>query len=176
MKRYHPFLVTLHWILAIAIAAWLLMGSNILSEMSNSDPEKIDSLKVHMSVGIGILVLMLARLVVRLRSAKLTPTDANVTSMNKISAVGHYILYTVVILMSVSGIVTAQLTGLGDIVFFGSGAALPETFEGVAPLMAHRVLSTILMLLVTGHVLAALYHQFALKEKLFSRVWFGNRK
>ena len=145
MKRYHPFLVTLHWILAIAIAAWLLMGSNILSEMSNSDPEKIDSLKVHMSVGIGILVLMLARLVVRLRSAKLTPTDANVTSMNKISAVGHYILYTMVILMSVSGIVTAQLTGLGDIVFFGSGAALPETFEGVAPLMAHRVLKYFLL-------------------------------
>ncbi len=176
MKRYHPFLVTLHWILAIAIAAWLLMGSNTLSEMSNSDPEKIGSLKVHMSVGIGILILMLTRLVVRLRSAKLKPVDVNAVRMNKISTIGHYALYTVVILMSVSGIVTAQLTGLGDIVFFGSGATLPETFEGIAPLVAHQVLSTILMLLVAGHVLAALYHQFALKEKLFSRIWFGNRK
>jgi cytochrome b561 len=175
MKRYHPFLVTLHWILAIAIAAWLLMGSNILSEMPNSDPEKINSLKVHMSVGIGILVLMLTRLVVRLRSTKLTPINTNATTMNKLSAIGHYALYTVVILMSVSGIVSAQIAGLGDIVFFGSGAALPETFDNIAPLVAHQALSTVLMLLVAGHVLAALYHQFSLKEKLFSRVWFGNR-
>jgi hypothetical protein len=43
MKRYHPFLVTLHCIYAIAIAAWLIMGINILSEIPNSDPEKIDS-------------------------------------------------------------------------------------------------------------------------------------
>ncbi|WPE18015.1 hypothetical protein [Candidatus Thioglobus autotrophicus] len=53
---------------------------------------------------------------------------------------------------------------------------MPETFEGIVPLVAHEVLSVILMLLVAGHVLAALYHQFALKEKLFARVWFGNRQ
>jgi len=176
MKRYHPFLVTLHWILAIVIAAWLLMGSNVLSEMPNSDPEKISSLKVHMAVGIGILVFMLVRLVVRLRSQKLAPINANTVAINKASTLGHYALYVVVILMSVSGIVTAQLTGLGDIVFFGSDAPLPETFEGIAPLVAHEVLSVVLMLLVVGHVLAALYHQFALKEKLFARVWFGNRQ
>ena len=176
MKRYHPFLVTLHWILAIAIAAWLLMGSNILSELPNSDPEKIDSLKVHMAVGIGILVLMLARLIVRLRSAKLTPVDANATTMNKVSTLGHYALYALVIMMAVSGIVTAQIAGLGDIVFFGSGAPLPETFEGIVPLAAHEALSVILMLLVAGHVIAALYHQFVLKESLFARIWFGARK
>jgi len=176
MKRYHPFLVTLHWILAVAIAAWLLMGSNVLSEMENSDPEKIGSLKVHMAVGISILVFMLMRLVVRLRSAKLTPIDTKATKMNKVSTIGHYALYAVVIMMSVSGIVTAQIAGLGDIVFFGSGTPLPETFEGIAPLVAHEVLSVILMLLVAGHVLAALYHQFALKEKMFARVWFGARK
>ncbi|WPE16468.1 cytochrome b/b6 domain-containing protein [Candidatus Thioglobus autotrophicus] len=176
MKRYHPFLVTLHWILAIVIAAWLLMGSNVLSEMPNSDPEKINSLKVHMAVGIGILVFMLVRLVVRLRSQKLAPVNTNTVAINKASTLGHYALYTVAIMMSVSGIVTAQIAGLGDIVFFGSGVPLPETFEGIVPLVAHEVLSVILMLLVAGHVLAALYHQFALKEKLFARVWFGNRQ
>ncbi|SMN14812.1 hypothetical protein CRYPA_752 [uncultured Candidatus Thioglobus sp.] len=31
--------------------------------------------------------------------------------------------------MSVSGIVTVKLTGLGEIVFFVSGAPLPETFD-----------------------------------------------
>ncbi|CAC9585959.1 hypothetical protein [uncultured Gammaproteobacteria bacterium] len=138
MKRYHPFLVTLHWILAITISAWLLMGSNILSEMSNSDPAKIGSLKVHMSIGIGILVLMVTRLIVRLRSVKLEPINANTVKMNKASTVGHYVLYVAVILMAVSGLVTAQIAGLGDIVFFGSGAALPEIFDGIAPFIAHQ--------------------------------------
>ncbi|MBC8493527.1 MAG: cytochrome b/b6 domain-containing protein [Candidatus Thioglobus sp.] len=176
MKRYHPFLVSLHWILAIAIGAWLLMGSNTLSEMPNADPEKIGSLKVHMAVGIGILVFMLVRLIVRLRSKKLTPINADTVVINRASTFGQYALYTVAILMSVSGIVTAQIAGLGDIVFFGSGTPLPETFEGIVPLVAHEVLSVILMLLVAGHVLAALYHQFALKEKLFTRIWFGDRQ
>ncbi len=176
MKRYHPFLVSLHWILAIAIGAWLLMGSNTLSEMSNADPEKTGSLKVHMAVGIGILVFMLVRLVVRIRSAKLPPVDVNAIAMNKASTIGHYALYAVTILMSLSGIVSAQLIGLGNIVFFNSGMPLPETFDGIAPLVAHKFLSAVLILLIVGHVLAALYHQFALKEKLFARVWFGNRQ
>lgn len=112
----------------------------------------------------------------RLRSAKLTPVDANATTMNKVSTLGHYALYALVIMMAVSGIVTAQIAGLGDIVFFGSGAPLPETFEGIVPLVAHEALSVILMLLVAGHVIAALYHQFVLKESLFARIWFGARK
>ncbi len=175
MKRYHPFLVTLHWILAAAIMFWLFMGHTSLEGTANTDPEKFNMLKTHMAVGIGILVLMLVRLVVRLRSKKLAPIDVNAVSINKASTFGHYALYTAVILMSVSGIVTAQIAGLGDIIFFDSGASLPETFEGVKPLVAHKALSVVLMLLVAGHVLAALYHQVALKEKLFARIWFGDR-
>lgn len=176
MKRYHPFLVTLHWILATAIMFWLFMGHASLEETVNTDPAKLNMLKTHMAVGIGILVFMLVRLVVRLRSAKLPPVDVNAIAMNKASTIGHYALYAVTILMSVSGIVSAQLIGLGDIVFFNSGMPLPETFDGIAPLVAHKFLSAVLILLIVGHVLAALYHQFALKEKLFARVWFGNRQ
>ena len=175
MKRYHPFLVTLHWVLATAIIFWLFMGHTSLEDTANTDPAKFNMLKTHMAVGIGILVLMLARLVMRFRSTKLTPVDANAVVMNKAGTIGHYVLYALVILMSVSGIVSAQIAGLGDIIFFGSGAPLPETFDGIAPLVAHKVLSVVLILLIVGHVLAALYHQFALKEKLFSRIWFGDR-
>lgn len=176
MKRYHPFLVALHWILAIAITLWLFMGANTLSEMSNSDPEKINSLRVHMTVGIGILLLMLSRLVVRLRGVKLDVINTDATRINRLSTLGHYALYVVVILMSVSGIVAAQIIGLGDIVFFNSGAPLPEDFHDILPLVAHHALSIVLMFLVVGHIFAALHHQFVLKESVFSRVWFGNRK
>ena len=36
-------------------------------------------------------------------------------------------------------------------------------------------LQTLLAVLIAGHVAAALYHQFALKDGLFRRMWFGER-
>jgi cytochrome b561 len=82
-----------------------------------------------MAVGIVILVIMLARLIVRLRSAKLTPVDSNATTMNKVRTLGHYSLYALVIMMAVSGIVTAQIAGLGDIVFFWVRCAFARDFR-----------------------------------------------
>jgi cytochrome b561 len=40
---------------------------------------------------------------------------------------------------------------------------------------AHEFGAAILFLLVIGHVVAALYHQYWLKDGLFSRMWFGKR-
>jgi cytochrome b561 len=45
MKRYHPALVSLHWLLAVLIVVALLMGSNILSQIPNDNPEKLFALK-----------------------------------------------------------------------------------------------------------------------------------
>ena len=174
MKRYHPFLVTLHWVLAIVIMAWLFMGTTVLDQMPNSDPRKIGTLQTHMLVGVTILVFMLIRLVVRMRSAKLEVLDVNTIKTNKAATIGHYALYVLVILMALSGMATAQLLGFPEVI--DSGLALPENFEMVAPLIVHKVFSKVLILLIVGHTLAALYHQFALKEKLFARVWFGNRQ
>ena len=48
VSRYHPLLVTLHWVLAILIIAALIIGSFWLAAMPNSDPQKIVVLRVHM--------------------------------------------------------------------------------------------------------------------------------
>ena len=74
-----------------------------------------------------------------------------------------------------SGMGTAAFTGLIEIVFQGYGAPLPENFDDVPPLRAHKFGAAILFLLVIGHVVAELYHQYWLKDGLFSRMWFGKR-
>ena len=63
MKRYHPALVSLHWLLTILIIVSLLMGSNILSQIPNDNPEKLFALKMHMISGFIILVLMIVRVI-----------------------------------------------------------------------------------------------------------------
>lgn len=176
MKRYHPFLVILHWLLALMIIMGLIMGGTILSETPNSDPEKLGFLKVHMSMGIAILVLMVIRFIVRLFSAKPPHADIGNALLNKLAILAHYALYLLVILMAGSGLATANLAGLPDIVFGSSGTPLPESFDQIPPRAAHGILSVLLSLLILGHVLAFLYHQFIRKGGLFSRMWFGDRE
>ena len=86
----------------------------------------------------------------------------------------HWAFYVVILLIVASGIGTALFTGLIEIVFQGSGAPLPEYFDDVPPLDAHEFRAAILFLLVIGHVVAALYHQYWLKDGLFSRMRLAN--
>ena len=175
MNKYHPFLVALHWILAIMVAGGLFMGGNVLSEIPNSDPEKLFALRMHMSMGIIILVLMLIRLVVRFKTAKPAHADIGNALLNKLGVAAHYLLYALVILMAASGIGISILAGLPDIVFGGSGAALPASFDDLPPRAVHGILAIVLLLTIVAHVLAALYHQFIRKDGLFGRMWFGKR-
>jgi cytochrome b561 len=41
--------------------------------------------------------------------------------------------------------------------------------------IAHGYLAAALAALIGLHIAAALYHQFALRDGLFRRVWFGRR-
>lgn len=175
MKRYHPLLVMLHWLLAIMIIIGLVMGGNVLSNTPNSDPEKLFFLKMHMTSGMIILALMIIRFIVRLFTAKPAHADIGNSLLNKLGSMTHYLFYIVVILMAASGLAIANMAGLPDIIFAGSGAALPEDFSEFPPRIAHGILGTVLTLLIAGHVLAFLYHQFVRKDGLFSRMWFGKR-
>lgn len=173
--RYHPALVALHWLLAFMIVLALFAGSQMLAKTPNYDPEKIMALRAHMSVGIAILVLMIIRLVVRLRSD--TPPEADIgnAAVNRLSRVAHWALYLLVFGMIASGIATSVMADLPDIVFGGSDAPLPEDFSIYPPRIAHGIMAVLLGLLILGHIGAALYHQVVRRDGLLRRMWFGAR-
>lgn len=175
MNKYHPALVALHWLLAFMIAGALIAGGFMLENTPNSDPAKLVSLKRHMSMGIAILVLMIARFVVRLTTKKPPHADIGNDLLNTGARIAHYVLYALAIAMAASGMAIAKEAGLFDIVFGGSGEPLPKDFNDIAPRAAHGVLAIVLSLTIASHVLAALYHQYIRKDSLFSRMWFGNR-
>ncbi|WP_456385573.1 cytochrome b [Profundibacter sp.] len=175
MKRYHPVLVTLHWLLAALVLGGLVMGGQVLAKTPNTDPAKLFSLKMHMSIGIVILVLMLLRLVIRFATQKPPHADIGNDLLNKGGVGAHYMLYAMVIAMGASGLAIANIAGLPAIVFFGSGEALPADFNDIAPRAAHGILALVLKLVIAAHVLAALYHQYVRKDSLFSRMWYGER-
>lgn len=175
MKRYHPMLVVMHWLLAIMIVIAIFMGTNVLAEIPNSHPEKLFALQMHMIMGMVILVFMVIRLLVRFFTSIPPRADIGNGLLNWLGHVAHYALYILVFGLATSGVGIALLSGLPEIIFGGSGQPLPANFDQYLPRAAHGILSRLLMLLITGHVLAFLYHQFIRKDSLFSRMWFGSR-
>ena len=173
MKRYHPALVSLHWLLTVLIVVALLMGNNILSQIPNDNPEKLFALKMHMISGFIILALMIIRVIVRKVTQKPAPADAGHPVLNKVGIVAHTLLYLLVFGMLGSGIAIAVIAGLPDIVFNNSGVALPENFNHILPRLFHGVIAKVLFAMIFLHVLGTLYHQFIRKDSLLSRMWFG---
>lgn len=171
-KRYHPLLITLHWLLAVMIILMLLVGLLSLKWMPNN-PAKLLPLGFHMAMGTLILVLMLVRLVVRIVKPKPAAATAGNRFLDFIGKLTHYALYLFAILMAVSGIGISVQAGLGPIVFGGSGAPLPEDFFVYPARYGHGYIAIILIALILLHFAAALYHQFIRKDRLLSRMGIG---
>jgi len=50
MKRYHPILVVIHWVMLVLIVMAWTSGQFVLEYTPNSDPGKIDALRMHMTL------------------------------------------------------------------------------------------------------------------------------
>lgn len=168
-KRYHIALVVLHWFLALLMLVELGLGSTFLKHATNDLPEKMLALRNHMIAGNLILILTVIRFLVRLKTKHPAPAYRNDTTLDRLATVGHYGLYLLPALMAISGLVLAAETNLPSIVFGGVGS-LPPSFSGYDARIVHGVIAKLLIALITGHVLAALYHQFVRKDGLFGRM------
>ncbi|MEM6711184.1 MAG: cytochrome b/b6 domain-containing protein [Pseudomonadota bacterium] len=173
--RYHPALVALHWVLALLIIVALMMGSIALDPIPESDPEKVNALRSHMIAGAVILVLMLIRLGVRLRTRHPAEADIGQPTLNKLARPAHWLLYICVFGLTASGIAMSVLGGLPPIVFGGSGDPLPLLDE-LPPRMAHGIFALALAILIASHIAAAFYHEMVRHDGLISRMWFGKRQ
>jgi cytochrome b561 len=172
-SRYQPVLVALHWLLALLIIGLLCLGFFVLAVMPNNDPKKLDILVWHMAGGMLVLVLMILRSIVRTRSARPARARTGSLLLDRLASLAHRSLYLIVFLMIASGWATGWfIRG----VFGPNGGSLPRTFAVFPTFQAHSVLATLLSLLIAGHIAAALYHQFVLKDGIFRRMWFGKRR
>lgn len=176
MTRYHPLLVALHWIMVLLILLALAAGGLMLSEMPNDDPQKVDSLAGHMTVGLLIGSLLVLRFVTRLTTTSPPPAQTGSALLDRVGALTHWIFYILIAGMVVSGLATAIGADLFAIVFGGSGTPLPDSFDHLPQRAAHGVIAICLVALIALHVVAAIYHQFILSDGLLHRMWFGKRK
>jgi cytochrome b561 len=174
IRKYHPALVTLHWLLAFLIIAALFLGAVIMVRISNSNPMKMEALRNHGIAGVLILVLTLARLTVRERTDR--PPDATTHNpwLDRLAWWSHRLLYVAVLGMALSGAFMAYQANLVPILFEHEGR-LPASFWVYPVRSVHYAFSRLLMGLIALHVAGALYHTFVLRDRLLRRMSFGDR-
>lgn len=173
VSRYHPLLVALHWFLAALVIAALALGVLVMIRIPNTDPMKIEALRPHMIGGTVILVLMLVRLVVRVRSRHPAPPSTGNRMLDWLAWGSHRLLYVAVLGQAGSGLALALQSGLPGIVF--GGGSLPPDFWIYPLRTVHYLFSRLLMALIALHVAGALYHTLVLRDGLMRRMLFGRR-
>jgi cytochrome b561 len=181
-KRFRPLWVTLHWLMALLVFVTFAIGLSSLANKPNTDA-KVVPLAIHMTLGISILLIVIARYVMRIliypppRRAASAPAVAakKVLFLDQLTPYVHPLLYLLTGLMALLGIAIALPAGLFATVFARSGALLPADFYIYPARTWHGTLSLVLMLLIAQHVLAAIFHQFIKGENYLGRMWFTKK-
>lgn len=169
IEKYNAGARTLHWAIAILILLNLALG--ILHEPLEN---VVRLMPLHMSVGLTVLVLSLVRFAWRATwnkppyPATVSPTEAT------LARTLHAILYFLMIAMPLTGWMMVS-GGRHPLSWFGilEVPKLPfaqsEAVGGVSHEF-HVVAGWVLLVLAIGHILAALRHQFLLKDNLLRRM------
>ena len=123
-KRYHPALVTLHWLIALLVFTDLSIGYFYIRPILTSGGGGVRGtdpiLKIHMAVGITILVLLVIRFIIRLATRRPTPADAGFKALNILARAVHYALYFFVFAITVVGLIFSLQTSRFQVAFLGT--------------------------------------------------------
>jgi cytochrome b561 len=211
-KRYHPALVTMHWLIALLVFVNLYLGI-VVFENRGGGPGGFQNplVTIHMAVGITIVLLLIVRFILRVRTNRPIEATTGNKVFDSLAKFVHYCLYVMVLTVTVLGLVFSLQTGRFQSAFLGAqrqftppngipqlqgtpGAgpftpptdgtgAFPEGgpgpgFQGgpggvFGLLVIHELAAYALLVLVALHILAALYHQFVLRDHLIARMWYG---
>ncbi|HQV41030.1 MAG: cytochrome b [Moraxellaceae bacterium] len=161
-----------HWAMFLLIVgAWFAVEQH--SEYPKGSPERGEWMDLHKAIGLTVFFLLWARLGWRLSGPAPTPVITNIWQ-HRAAVLVHWGLYFVMLMMPLSGLVMSQFAGR-EISWFGVfqipvfvaenkdlAAQIKDLHEGVWwPL---------LLGLVGIHVVAALWHQFVVKDDILKRM------
>lgn len=169
--RYGGVAIAIHWVTAIAIVGMLVSG--LAAANTAEEAVKLTLLRGHAITGALVGVLTLLRIVWWVFIDR-RPADAAGLSRSQALAshVVHYALYGVILLMVASGIATVILSGGGAQLTGAAPLPLPQ-FTLAPPFRVHFLMAWALVLLLVGHIGAALWHQLVRRDRLLARMGLG---
>ena len=172
VARYDAGARTFHWLIALLMAGMYL--SNTMRESyDRGTAERAAWLVVHASTGITIFILTAGRILWRLRSQRPAPVPGS--PLIQLGArLGHLALYGFTFCLPLSGFLRLTTSG-APILLYGlipipSVTGKNDALHKFAALFHNGVWMNLLLALIGLHVLAALLHQFVLKDGTLRRM------
>ncbi len=174
VRRYHPALIALHWLLGVAVLLAIGFGALVLDGMANVNVHKPGLLRMHLTLGGLILLFTILRLVVRARTARPAPVATASPLADKVAIGAQHLMYALTIFVAVAGMALAYSANLFAVLYQNAGS-LPESFEGFGAHTAHGVLAYVLLGVIVLHLAGAFKQHFILKNGILSRMSFFAR-
>lgn len=175
MAPYSRRMVIIHWLtLALLLLAWYLGDMLVAARIEKAAP--LLGYFAHALLGMSILMLTALRLIYRGEDG--TPPLPGNSLLEMVGRGVHFGLYTLLILLSISGFMVLLTSAVGLALVTGDTIVLPSEYTGpsLIPHLVHEVLVYVLIAVVAVHMLGAARHQFIIRDGLMRRMWFGGRK
>ena len=165
---------SLHWLMALLILGMLALGF-FMTGLPLS-PDKLQYYAWHKWAGVSVFLLVWVRLAWRLMFPP-PAMPAGMSQLVKLAAhAGHWALYGLMIAIPLTGWLMSSAKGF-QTVWFGL-LPLPDLLAkdkalGEQLAQLHWALNVGVLLLITGHMAAALHHHFARQDDTLRRMLPG---
>ena len=168
---YTPVAKGLHWLMAVLILGLLALGI-YMSDLPLS-PQKLELYSWHKWFGVTVFLLLWLRLAWRVTHRPPALPETLSAPMRLAAHAGHAALYLLMLAIPLSGWFMSSAKGFQTVWFgvlpipdlLGRDRELGDLLQQV-----HKLLNLLLMLTLAGHVLAALWHHFVLKDDTLRRM------
>jgi cytochrome b561 len=176
-RHYGYLTIALHWLSALIIFALFALGFWMV-DLTYYDKWYTTAPDLHKSIGICLLLLMVARFAWRLLQITPNPLATHSQLEQKLAHAVHIILYVLLFAIMLSGYLISTADGVGIEVFnlftVPAFATLIENQEDIAGVI-HQYLAYSMMVIALLHALAALKHHLIDKDATLKRM-LGWRK
>ncbi|CBG88382.1 cytochrome b561 [Citrobacter rodentium] len=168
-NKYSGLQISIHWLVfLLVIVAYCAMEFRGLFPRSYRPAINM----IHVSCGIGVLALMLARLVVRLKFPAPPIVPKPKPMMTGLAHLGHLVIYLLFIALPVIGLVMMYNRGNPWIAF---GIVMPHAAEANVGLVHtlkswHITLANLGYFVIALHAAAALLHHYFWKDNTLLRM------
>ena len=160
----------LHWTIALLIAG-MYITDRARGAFPAGSSERTWWLTAHESLGLLVLLLSVVRLTWRLSHA--VPPIPGTPFVRSVARAAHALLYIATLGLPVAGVGRAMAGG-GNVAFFGltipSWTGRNQLIAWLTGLLHGGFITNLLLALIAGHALAALWHQFCLKDGTLQRM------
>lgn len=160
----------LHWLVAVLMLTVIFAAAGF----AFVDPaDRAGAIPVHVSIGLIAVLLTLSRLAWRRVSPPPQVPIGTPAWMRLGASLGHFLLYALILLQGAVGIWMAALSPV-DIRFFNGfnlSALAPASADSLVYLrQIHFAGACLLTVALAGHVTAALWHHFKLRDDVLIRM------